>query len=247
MELVVLAPIDISDAVERALRSFPRSESVQVAFAMTTWGSRGASRNQGFAMARGKWVYFLDQDTCLERTDLFQFARRLLELDELAQPPWLASGFYLSQRQASFWGRRYNWLTNQWLRHSAEGTRFLAGNVLFLKEHFVPGPYVDRLTDGGEEIELSGRIVKQGGSIVLTSDLSVVHCSRHTFLSFLSRLRTHLAFKRYCGLRAAQSSLSPTLLLLLLLRNPVECAGVLVQCLALGLTLLRKDHRRGCE
>lgn len=190
-ELLVIRP---SEAETFEKPKIPSSDGLSFRELSTPWGNRNLSRNKGYSEAKGRWVYFCDQDTRLPASE--SFARELRELPSLPPDLWMLSGPYLSDPSCTFWGRGYNVLSNFWLASSARGHRVLAGNLLLRGGLFEGKPFSERLTSGGEEIDLCERVAAAGGESRLRGGLAIVHLCRHSLSALWKRFTEHADVKR---------------------------------------------------
>lgn len=232
MELVVVAPKPLEPLMRTALKTLDRRR-VEVVFCFCPWGFRGASRNLGFRAATRKWVYFIDQDVRIQASP--ELIAMLEGLEERESRIHLISGPYITESASTFWGRRYNRLSNLWLQNAAYGVRFLAGNVLMRKSAFEPAPFDERLATGGEEIELSERVLRRFGSIAAVYDerLAVLHPCDHSFRLFWRRQFEHARVKRRLLSEAGQTAL-PIFQLIRAMARPADLIAMLVTVLAIS-------------
>lgn len=253
MEMVVMGPNELFSEFEFLMKTrlgrvstehngvadfLGKENDLRVSFYATPWGSRGASRNKGFEKATGDWVYFLDQDMRLPRSIRKTFALGLKNLTNNPGCIWLVGGRYLNSGACSFWGKRYNSLSNLWLQSSSEGMRFLAGNVAMRKACFIDGPFLENLNRGGEETELIDRVYKKGGQVKIDQNLDLVHEATHSFALFWLRLRTHLAVKKQLSSQMKKTKISFRTLIKTA-GMPSEWPGLAIHLLAYGVSKVR--------
>jgi len=192
IELLIVGPSN-SDLKEHLQRLNGREFACRAI--ASEWGNRNASRNLGFLHARGKWIYFVDQDIRFPKVRLAALAQILGQLPSQSAAYCMMSGPYLSPRRCGFWGRFYNWQGNLWLENSRTGARVLAGNLLMRKSFFIEPPFPEDLLNGGEEIFLCQKALNLGGGVVQRRELAVLHLAEHDFWRFCSRLFGHYRVK----------------------------------------------------
>lgn len=195
IELLIVAPTHAPLEIPPNL-----ARKIEIVQIETEWGCRNTSRNQGYDRARGKWVYFLDDDTRFASFHLDPIRETLESLDQLPEDIVMLSGPYLSHPDCSYWGHQYNWLSNLWLENPRSPGRFLAGNLI-IRKHALPSPlFSAECKAGGEEIALMERIHHSGARAryrsIYRRQLAVQHKADHTLTRFWTRLRTHQAAKR---------------------------------------------------
>lgn len=170
-----------------------------------------ALRNQLYALANGRFVYFLDEDCALPAGSL---APLLVWLKQAKLSAY--GGPYLSPSSSSILARSYNFLAGLWLeshRYSAWPLP-LAGNFLIPKivAHPIEFPFAIKTAFGGEEIAVCENLAKQNLRVEIRHELAVVHhwaggvrqFFRRAWLHGRSPLRTQsgarpfLLFSRQC-------------------------------------------------
>lgn len=175
----------LMNSIERQRTSFP----VQVLSAAPTAADNLARiRNRMYAQARGRWVYFLDEDTELPSED---FLERLVAA--LERSSGAIGGGYLGG--GGLWQTAYNALTSYWLDlHARQGQSLpVAGNFAMPR---VPGtgagfPFALAVPFGGEEIELRKALLAVGMKFTLVSEFAVLHNSSKTGRGFFGRAWIH--------------------------------------------------------
>ena len=187
-------------------------------------GSAGEMRNRLFARARGKYVYFLDED-CVWPVD-FPLAD---------MQAWIASGNafsgpYLNTPMCTFFGRAYNFMTHAWMRkHAAAGRPVpVAGNVFLPRSERLLQPYGEGTAFGGEEAALVCRLSQAGIELRFLEEMAVGHNALHSPARFFARAWRHgrspapgrvapqsKSRKRFLTFHQALPSYSPLMLLTL--------------------------------
>jgi GT2 family glycosyltransferase len=178
-----------------SIESQKTSFSVQVLSAAPTASAPGPFkdnlarvRNRMYAEARGRWVYFLDEDTELPSP---YFLERLVE--RLEREGGAVGGGYAGG--GGLWQAAYNALTSYWLDlHARQGQSLpVAGNFAMPR---MPGtgigfPFSLQVPFGGEEIELRRALLRVGMKFTLAPELAVLHNSSKTGRRFFERAWTH--------------------------------------------------------
>lgn len=133
-------------------------------------------RNRLYSEARGRFVYFIDEDCYLPEGFTENLAALLHENPEIAM-----AGFYRSPAHWHVFQRAYNSLSNMWLKVHAQARPplSLAGNVVvpkLMSGRSFPFSTIDHF--GGEEIAFAENLQRRGLQVRLFAELSIFHnCS----------------------------------------------------------------------
>jgi hypothetical protein len=150
--------------------------------------SIGEIRNRLYRLARGEWVYFVDEDCSLPGESFLRRAREILTAAGGA-----VGGGYLSPAGTPLFGRVYNFMCDLWLFvHESLGEPIpIAGNFIVRKTELFGFPFPDGAVFGGEEILLARSLRDHHIGFQLHSQLSLFHHCRHSYSQLLSRSTLH--------------------------------------------------------
>jgi hypothetical protein len=146
-----------------------------------------ALRNRLYRQARGRYVYFLDEDC------EWPVAKPTHALPELMASGDAFTGPYGDGSSSRLFGRIYNRMTHTWVStHARLGSPVpLAGNCLIPKSGGLDSPYGQFARFGGEEVALQSWLRSSGITLHYRESLRIDHNAQHSALSFLSRAWLH--------------------------------------------------------
>lgn len=154
----------------------PYFERLPLRFFVTTEIGVNRARNRGLREARGRFLYFLDDDCAFRDPRHLQRA-----LAEFARLPELAGvgGPYLSLSTAPLAARYYNFMSNLWLRFYTDSggnaQRLLGGNSCYRRGSLAGNEFAEQIAYGGAESELQARLVGLGARFRVLTDVAVAH------------------------------------------------------------------------
>ena len=208
---------DLRDRLKLSLATARFPFTTEVLYGARVDQAVGQLRNQLYQQARGRYVYFLDEDCEWPST---------FPIDQLEI--WMKSGEafsgpYHNGRLCTFFGRAYNFMTHTWLRVHAHlnAPVPVAGNALIPKTASLLEPYPGAAIFGGEEQALIDSLKRSGIQLHYREDLAVEHNARHSLPLFFSRAWLHgrapAPGKMRLSLKAYQAlpSLNPLMMLAL--------------------------------
>jgi glycosyltransferase involved in cell wall biosynthesis len=147
-------------------------------FQNLTSESKGVNRarQMGVQAARSRWLYFLDDDCYLLRSDhLDRLCQRLQDTSENT----LLGGLYEHSNDSSKFSKAYHRLQTIWVlegRNSQYGfVNLLGGNLVIARSAFETFSFDESIEFGGSETELIHRMLRQGFRGVLLNELAVGH------------------------------------------------------------------------
>lgn len=132
----------------------------------------GAVRNYGVSHAKGEIIVFMDSDCLAPRSLLSQSAALVKSQEDTA------FGGVLRTRDNPNWIEKYWLLENE---KNESGQKDLVGGYISLpKQLFTKAGLFDESITSGEDSDLSHRIKRVGGSVVITPKLYVTHLGNPT-------------------------------------------------------------------
>ena len=178
---------DLRDQLIASLRAPLLPFTSEIIWAESDGQPVGQLRNELYARARGKYVYFLDEDC------VWPVSFPAHRLHAWMESGHAFSGPYLNTPTCTFFGRAYNFMTHAWLkRHSTSGHPVaVAGNVLVPKSDRMPKPYCAQSAFGGEELALMKTLTESGIELHYRDEMAVGHNARHSLSRFFARAWLH--------------------------------------------------------
>src|SRR6185312_3053198 len=142
-----------------------------------------ALRNRLYSQARGRYVYFLDEDC------EWPAAKLSRALPDLMASGDAFSGPYSDGPASRLFGRIYNRMTHAWaFTHARLGSPVpLAGNCLIPKIAGLDSPYGQFARFGGEEVALQSWLRRSGIALHYRESLRINHNAQHSAWTFLAR------------------------------------------------------------
>ena len=138
-------------------------------------------RNRGAQLARGRWIFFKDQDCTADFKRIYSF---VTEMDQKKKSWGAVGGFYSSDRQ-KLSAQVYHWIQRTWVRRGLSDSRkekvrlaqhLLGGALLVNKEAFnLAGGFDEKIGWGGEELDLTLRLIKKGFLTGVSARIRVAH------------------------------------------------------------------------
>lgn len=168
-----------------AASSFPFT--TEILYGERSDHSVGQLRNRLYRQARGRYVYFLDEDC--EWPGEFPINK----LETWMKTGEAFSGPYRNGPMCTFFGRAYNFMTHTWLRVHAllKAPVPVAGNALIPKISTLSEPYPGNANFGGEEHALVRSLADSGIVLHYREEMAVGHNALHSPTLFFARAWLH--------------------------------------------------------
>lgn len=153
-------------------------------------GRRGVnySRNMGLEHASGEFIYFLDDDCELIRSQQLN-----LIVDQLTNTPNIdgIGGAYILGPDAGIFEKAYHAVAETWFQqhflHGVYTDRLFGGNAAYNLRAIGKLRFDERIRFGGAEEEFNAQLVRLGHKLLADEKLSVRHNVKVSFIQFFKK------------------------------------------------------------
>tara|TARA_Y100000780_G_scaffold221082_1_gene229008 strand:+ start:14164 stop:15261 length:1098 start_codon:yes stop_codon:yes gene_type:complete len=154
--------------------------------------SANIARNFGAMKARANYLYFIDDDCALIKSNYLESLLQFMK--ENADISALGGGYTESNEQSK--KRRnhvYAYLASKWLENAVENERgetcyLIGGNTLYRREVFDEGFNFDpQMSYGGTETSLNVQLYQHGKILIYRSEFKVYHHFNLSFFEFIKK------------------------------------------------------------
>lgn len=175
VEVIVICNPD-NEKISTLVQSY-RGFGIPVEYRSSCELGTNRARNSGARLSRGKYLLFLDDDTCPPDN---LFLGRLAQLISRSSFDRVAGGYYLSRSSAGFATKIYNAAANLWLFRpqylQCDDFNLVGGCLLVAREVFMlVGGFDEVMQGGGEEREFCDRLFALGVKPTIVRELVVFH------------------------------------------------------------------------
>jgi glycosyltransferase involved in cell wall biosynthesis len=173
----IIIALDQRDKETKEWLAPKKEENLAVQYIIALASGANAARNAGIGLAKGKILYFLDDD-CLLPDDLWLV--RAYDAFQRFKDAMAIGGGYLRKNNDDLYAVCRNELDNFYLEQNSIGehrtTALLGGASGYRKEVFQSYGYFDEaIRYGSAETELNDRILQRGGKLYFLAELSTEH------------------------------------------------------------------------
>lgn len=166
-----------------------------------------AMRNRGGRVAKGRWIFFMDEDCCVQVDKVFDL---IMKIEDRSSPLVCVGGRYRLGR-VNYFQKVYHKIQRQWVFHGLSGrvingfqlgSHLLGGAMLVKREAFKKvGGFNENMGWGAEERDFVERLQKRDFMTGVSYSLSVIHDNNLSFFGFLKRAWCQNFNGAYYGLR----------------------------------------------
>ncbi len=189
---VILSATNISkDDLFKKLPSLPKNYVISIIESSVS--GIAVARNRALVSARGKYIFFLDDDCILPHTlYLNQALQRLLTSDKHA----FAGSYIIDDPTISFSSAFYNYVSHLWLMSffDAGQLRIILGGCAFFSKHILidcAAYFEETSNKAAEEFAFCQNLIANGVPIEFVSELSVYHNPSCTVSTLLKKAWAH--------------------------------------------------------
>ena len=148
-------------------------------------------RNLAFEHLESPYLYFIDEDVMLEKTDHLS---SVIALHQRYPETTVLGGSYFNHPKSTFWGNCYNWIVRLWVKaHKTEKGQdlFPAGNLSLKNNKNFKARFYSPYGFGAEEIYFLKALHREGFKSHVHSALEALHWAEHSFKDFVQRAWLH--------------------------------------------------------
>ena len=194
MLLSIIQCSDYHRSSEKKYKDLKRKFSENVEFIGPVLASNVSTmRNRGACIAKGRWLFFMDGDCCVQVNKVFDL---IAKIEKKSLPLVCISGRYQLGR-VNYLQKVYHRIQRQWVLHGLSGkavngfqlgSHLLGGALLVKKEAFNKvGGFNENIGWGAEERDFVECLQKKSFSTGVSFSLSVIHTNNLNFFGFLKR------------------------------------------------------------
>ncbi len=166
-----------------------------------------AMRNRGGRVARGRWLFFMDEDCCVQIDKVFDL---IMKIEDRNSPLVCVGGRY-QLRRVNYFQKVYHKIQRRWVFYGLSGkvingfqlgSHLLGGALLVKRESFKKvGGFNEKMGWGAEEMDFVERLQEHDFITGVSYSLSVTHDNNLNFFGFLKRAWCQNFNGAYYGLK----------------------------------------------